>query len=157
MRQEQERATADAGGTPAIDHIQVEMVGLLREAAPGVPVPTGQHWISTRQRKVWRPPTDVYETDTCIVVKVEIAGMQYDDFCISLEPGRLIISGVRHDPAAKLGYQQMEIPYGQFQTEVRLPRAIDEEGIEATYQDGFLNVVLPKAKARQVPVINSAD
>lgn len=127
--------------------VQSDLMGLLREPVPG------QRWVSARQHKVWRPPTDVYETDTCIVVKVEIAGMDEQDFVISLNAKRLVISGVRHDPAAKLAYQQMEILYGHFETEVHLPRAIDEEGIEAIYQGGFLSVRLPKAKPRQVPIV----
>jgi HSP20 family protein len=132
-----------------VDHVQVEMLGLLRE-----PV-AGQHWVSAARHKIWRPPTDVYETDDYVVVKVEIAGMNQKDFDISLNSKRLLISGSRHDAAAKLGYQQMEILYGRFETDVHVPRAIDEDGVEATYQDGFLSVFLPKAKPRQVPVVSA--
>ena len=134
-----------------VDRIHVEMLGLLSEPVPG------QRWVSARQHKIWRPPTDVYETDDCTVVKVEIAGMVQEDFSISLEAKTLIISGVRHDPAAKLGYQQMEILYGHFETHVHLPRAVDVEKIEATYQNGFLSVRLPKARPRQVPVVGTDD
>jgi HSP20 family protein len=132
----------------SMDQIQVEMLGVLRESMPG------QRWVSARQHKTWCPPTDVYETDRSVIVKVEIAGMDRGDFSISLEGSRLTISGIRRDPAAKLGYQQMEILYGHFETHVLLPRAIDEDEIEATYQDGFLVVRLPKAKPHQVPVVN---
>jgi HSP20 family protein len=124
-----------------VDRIQAEMSGLLREPMPG------QRWVSTGRSKTWRPATDVYETDTCIVVKVEIAGMSR----------RLVISGTRHDPSSKLGYQQMEILYGPFETSVHLPRAIEEEGVEASYQNGFLSVFLPKAKPHRVPVTGIDD
>jgi HSP20 family protein len=106
---------------------------------------------------VWRPPTDVYETDDCVVVKVEVAGMAEEDFAIALDGRRLVVSGVRRDPASKLGYQQMEIQYGHFETDLHITRAIDEERIEATYRHGFLNVRLPKAKPRQVPVVSVED
>jgi HSP20 family protein len=131
-----------------MDHVHAEMLGLL-----GEPV-SGQRWVSARQHKIWRPPTDVYETDDCMVVKVEIAGMNDKDFAISLDGKKLIISGFRNDPAAKLGYQQMEIVYGNFETDVHLARAIDEERIEAIYENGFLSVRLPKVKPRQVPVVS---
>ena len=134
-----------------MDHVHAEMLSLL-----GEPV-TGQRWVSARQHKIWHPPTDVYETDDCVVVKVEIAGMAEEDFTISLDGKRLIISGVRRDPAAKLGYQQMEVLYGHFETEVHVARAIDEDRIEATYQSGFLNVRLPKVKPLQVPVVGVTD
>ena len=139
-------------GTPnSIDPMRAEMLTLL-----GEPV-ASQHWLAARQHKVWRPPTDVYETDDCVVVKVEIAGMEDEDFQLSLDGKRLIIGGIRRDPASKLGYQQMEILYGHFETDVHLARAINEEEIEATYRNGFLVVHLPKVKPRTVPVISVED
>jgi HSP20 family protein len=141
----------DQGVANSMDRVRAEMLSLL-----GEPV-AGQRWVSARQHKIWRPPTDVYETDDCVVVKVEIAGMEEEDFSISLGGKRLIISGIRRDPAAKLGYQQMEILYGHFETDVRLARAIEEDKIEATYRNGFLHVRLPKVKPRQVPVVNVSD
>jgi len=134
-----------------VEHIPAEMLGMLRESV------ASQRWVSARQHKIWRPPTDVYETDECMVVKVEVAGMAEDDFVISLDAKKLTIGGLRHDPASKLGYQQMEISYGQFETKVILPRAIDVDKIEATYQNGFLIVHLPKTKPRQVPVVNAEE
>ena len=145
MKQSRQEALEGMG------RVRAELAGLL-----GEPV-SGQRWISTRQHKTWRPPTDVYETDDCVVVKVEIAGMDEDDFVVSLDGRRLVISGVRRDPAAKLSYQQMEILYGHFETDVHLSRAIEEDKIEATYRNGFLGVRLPKAKPRQVPVVGVED
>jgi HSP20 family molecular chaperone IbpA len=141
----------EQGDSTSVDRIQVEMLGLLQEPMPG------QRWVSARQHKVWRPPTDVYETDTCVIVKVEIAGMEERDFAISLDARELTISGIRRDPASKLGYQQMEILYGHFETHVHLPWAIDPDQIEATYRNGFLQVQLPKAKPHQVPVTSADD
>jgi HSP20 family protein len=134
-----------------VEHNRAEMMGLLRESMPG------QRWMSVRLQRVWRPPTDVYELDDCFVVKVEIAGMQGDDFNISLDGKLLTVGGARHDPSAKLAYQQMEISYGAFETEVVLPRAIDPNSIEANYQNGFLTVRLPKAQPRQVPIISQEN
>ncbi|HHX65870.1 MAG TPA: Hsp20/alpha crystallin family protein [Chloroflexi bacterium] len=105
-----------------------------------------------RPRRIWRPPTDVYETDEQFVVKVEIAGADQDDIEISLIDRRLVISGRRQDPASKLIYHNMEISYGEFRTEVRLDRALNEEAVEATYENGFLFVTLPKAREYRVPI-----
>jgi HSP20 family molecular chaperone IbpA len=134
-----------------VDRVRAEMAGLLGESVGS------QRWISARQHKTWRPPTDVYETDDCVVVKVEISGMAEEDFAVALDGRRLLISGVRRDPAPKLGYQQMEILYGHFETDVYLSRAIEEDKIEATYRNGFLSVRLAKAKPRQVPVSSVED
>jgi len=118
-------------------------------------IPTTR-WMAIRQRKTWRPPTDVYETDDYIVVKVEIAGMAESDFTISLSDNLLTITGTRVDPVSKLAYQQLEIPYGDFRTDVYLPWAIDNDEVEATYQDGFLKVILPKAKPHKIHVVEIA-
>ena len=106
---------------------------------------------------VWRPPTDVYETGDNAVVIVEIAGLREHEFDIALSGRTLVISGERSDPAEKLTYQQMEIRYGKFRTQVYLPWALDSGHIEATYEAGFLKVVLPKARALRIPVEVAQD
>lgn len=115
-------------------------------------LPGGYDMYLVRPRNVWRPPTDVYETDLQIVVKVEIAGVNQDDIEISLANRRLVISGQRQDPAGKLVYHNMEISYGEFRTEVRVDWALNEADVEATYENGFLFVRLPKAQEHRVPI-----
>jgi len=102
-------------------------------------------WLLVRRHQLWSPPTDVYETDKCVVVKVEIAGMRREDFHVVLSGHTLTISGTRRDPAAKLGYHQMEIRYGEFASQVHIPGSIVQERIEASYENGFLSVILPRA------------
>jgi HSP20 family molecular chaperone IbpA len=130
----------------AKDRPLYELSGVLSE-----PVPAGR-WAFSRQRRAWCPPTDVYETADCLFVKAEIAGMQRTDLHIALKAKELTISGIRQDSSAKVGYQQMEIQYGSFESHVSLPVAVEEEAVEATYQDGFLTIRLPKAKPHQVHV-----
>ena len=97
-------------------------------------------------RRVWSPPTDVYATDTCVVVKIEIGGMRREDFTVSFEQGVLTVSGTRRDPSDKLAYQRLEIAYGDFMTQVHVPWPVEEEKVEAEYNLGFLYVLLPKRK-----------
>lgn len=119
---------------------------LLNEVVPTV------RWLATGRPQSWRPPTDVYETDGKVVVKVEVAGMSEQDFAISLSNRSLRISGTRHDPDRKQAYLQLEISYGHFCSEVFLPYAVAYDEIEATYESGFLTVVLPRAEVRHVPI-----
>lgn len=110
-------------------------------------------WFSNKPRRLWRPPTDVYETDQYVVIKVEIAGMTAEDFTISFAERLLTISGQRHDPVGKISYQNMEIPYGEFRTEVRIGWPLEQDAIEAIYENGFLFVRLPKhSREHKVPV-----
>ncbi len=112
-----------------------------------------EQWNDILQHRGWRPPTDVYETDTSAVVKVEVAGVRQGDIEISFANRILTVSGIRRDPAEKLTYQQMEINYGDFRTDVFLPWTVKEEDIEASYEDGFLVIILPKARGtHKVPI-----
>lgn len=108
-------------------------------------------WSMGGRQHCWRPPTDVYETDNHVVIKVEVAGMDEDDFAIQLRGRRLTISGVRRDPGIKRGYQNMEIRYGTFVSELELGWSVDPDAVDAAYEHGFLYVRLPKA-LRRVPV-----
>ena len=91
----------------------------------------------------WMPPTDVYETGEFAVVKIEIAGMREQDFDISFADGVLTVTGRRQDPSNKLTYHRLEVSYGEFMTQVRLPWPAAEDQIQAKYEAGFLFVVLP--------------
>jgi len=110
-------------------------------------------WVVVRHAHTWRPPTDVYETDESVVIRVEVAGMKETDFSISLADRVLVITGVRHDPSPKVAYHQLEIRYGDFRTEVFLHWAVEQDSITATYSEGFLQVMLPKVGARRVRVV----
>ena len=112
-------------------------------------------WVIWHSTQTWRPPTDVYETDEAVIVRVEIAGMRDADFMVTMHDQLLIISGTRTDPSSKMAYHQFEVRYGEFRTEVFLHWAIEQSEIGATYQDGFLTVTLPKARVRRVPVTES--
>jgi HSP20 family protein len=95
---------------------------------------------------VWRPPTDVYETETSVIVKIEIAGMRDEDLEVAIQGNLMLISGVRSDSSGRRAYHQMEIPFGKFSVGVELPPSGIIEESTAEYKDGFLTVYLPKKK-----------
>ncbi|HKZ54238.1 MAG TPA: Hsp20/alpha crystallin family protein [Anaerolineales bacterium] len=109
-------------------------------------------WRLQQRSHLWRPPTDLLETAEVFIVLVEIAGMKGAEFSVSFERQVLSIRGTRGDTGGLKAYHQMEIGYGEFVTQVRIPVPVDAEGIEAAYQDGFLRVVLPKAQAKRIPI-----
>lgn len=112
-------------------------------------------WVAPYPARPWQPPTDVYENDAGVVVRMEIAGMRAEDFSITLDERRLIIEGVRRDPEPKQTYYQMEIGYGEFRVEVLLPWTVDPECVEASYEAGFLRVFLPRPPACRVRAVTS--
>jgi HSP20 family molecular chaperone IbpA len=107
---------------------------------------------SPNRSPVWCPPTDVYQTEEEIIVRVEIAGMREADFAILLDGRKLSIRGIRADVVERRAYHQMEIRFGEFRAEIELPVAVQAEGIEAIYRDGFLRIMLPKALPRKVEI-----
>ena len=109
-------------------------------------------WRLIRQSQLWRPPTDVLETDEAYVVIVEVAGMRGAEFSVTYNQQVLSIQGTRSDTSVRKAYHQMEIAYGEFETAVRIPIPIDASNIQATYSDGFLRVVLSKTRPRKVSI-----
>jgi HSP20 family protein len=113
-----------------------------------------QQFMVLRHIHIWRPPTDVMEDEEKLIVMVEVAGMQHGEFHVAISHQRLVISGIRPVvDQSQIAYHQLEVRYGEFRSEVVLPWPVDEERIEAHYEDGFLRVELPRAQAHQVKVI----
>ncbi len=96
----------------------------------------------------WQPPTDVYETPDEIVVKMSLPGAKSEEIRVSFFEEVLTIRGFATDASAheKICFYQVEIRYGYFERSIFIPKPVDMDHIQATYKDGFLQVVLPKAK-----------
>jgi HSP20 family protein len=109
-------------------------------------------WRFNQSGSVWRPPTDVYETEDSIVVVMEVAGMQGADIQVTYDDRVLYIRGHRRRTGNAKAFHQMEISYGEFMSGVRITAAIDPSAIEATYADGFLKIQLPKVKPYRVEI-----
>jgi HSP20 family protein len=101
---------------------------------------------------IWTPPTDVYETETSLIVKVEVAGMKEEDIEVVAEEQILLIRGVRLDQNERRAYHQMEIRSGKFEVAIGLPSAINIEEATAEYSQGFLTIIFPKMQAKQIEV-----
>lgn len=101
--------------------------------------------------RAWEPRADVFEEDSRILVKVEIAGVRGEDLHLLYIPERhtLLLRGARDEPdfsdGTRTAIHQLEIFYGPFQREINLPDVtIDAANIRAQYRNGFLVVLIPK-------------
>ena len=104
----------------------------------------------------WHPPTDIYETESAVVVRVEISGMREDLFHIFIDNNILSIMGNRSDEVEKesrRSFQQMEIPFGDFFIQIPLNTAVDVEKVAAEYKNGFLKITLPKALPKHITIL----
>lgn len=114
--------------------------------------PTAGRMREISRGHVWRPPTDVFETDRDLVVRVEIAGMREEDISILLSSRYLLIRGLRQDNPERRAYYQMEIYFGEFITEVELACPVVVNEVAAEYDKGFLRVILPKEAPHKIRV-----
>jgi HSP20 family protein len=89
---------------------------------------------------------EVFDRDGHTVVRLELPGMEMEDIDISLTDGQLTIMGEKkHEEEIKEeNYYRSERSYGSFHRTVSVPQGIDESKIDATYQNGVLEVQLPK-------------
>ena len=96
----------------------------------------------------WSPNTDVYETADSLVVKMEIAGISKDDLEITLNDRVLLVRGDRKDPCRqrRCSFRQMEIDYGHFERHIVIPRSVDGSRVRAQFDNGFLQIELPKSE-----------
>lgn len=103
---------------------------------------------------MWRPPTDVYETEENVVILMEIAGMDPAKIQVEFQDRILRIMGRRLDRQPRATCHCLEVQYGEFASEVYLPGEYHVDAIKATYHDGFLTITLPKIEphARMIAV-----
>jgi HSP20 family molecular chaperone IbpA len=109
-------------------------------------------WQLSMHPNLWNPPTDVFETETKLVARVEIAGMNEEDFSVRIDQNHMVISGIRLETPEQRAFHQMEIHYGEFCSEVDLPDLLDFNKVEAEYRDGFLVVTIQKALPTHVNI-----
>lgn len=105
----------------------------------------------------WVPAVDVLEDDDRVIVRAEVPGMKPEDIDIRFENGMLTITGERKLEKEKDGqtYHRVERSYGRFVRSFTLPASIHAEKASASYENGVLEIVMPKreeAKPRRIEI-----
>lgn len=106
---------------------------------------------------MWTPAVDIYENNDFVVVKAELPGVEKDRISVEVKEGILTLRGERgFDKELKEeSYHRIERAYGSFQRSFSLPVSVDQEKVTARFQDGVLEVKLPKkdqVKPKQIEV-----
>ncbi len=100
------------------------------------------------ERQSWTPSIDVIETEDSIKLKAELAGMDPSDISIEVQDNVLTVSGERRfqEEVKEDKYYRIERRYGSFSRSIALPQTVNEDGIVAKYENGVLEVSVPKAE-----------
>ena len=111
----------------------------------------------TTAARRWIPAMDLVETEEHFVLKADLPGMTENDVNIELENNVLTVSGERkteHEEKHE-GYFRLERSAGAFSRSLTLPEGIDADAIAATFDNGVLEVRIPKpaqAQPRRVQI-----
>ena len=107
----------------------------------------GQQHDSGTSPAAWAPAVDISERKVAYLVSAELPGVSAGEVEITVEDGLLTIQGERrfaHDSAEEKVHRA-ERCYGQFRRSITLPSHIEADKIEASAQDGVLQILVPKA------------
>ena len=105
----------------------------------------------------WGPALDMRETESEVVVDVEIPGLEPEELDISVTDNTLTVRGERRSEKeeGKGDYHLSERHYGSFVRSVALPAPVDPDKATASQKSGVVTVTLPKtekAKAKKIKV-----
>jgi HSP20 family protein len=103
------------------------------------------------------PPLDIVETDTELLVRMDLPGVDEKDIEVSIQNESLTIRGQKKEERNEPGrtYHVVERPAGPFSRTVRLPVQVRLDMVRATFKKGVLEVELPKkelAQARKIEI-----
>jgi len=94
------------------------------------------------------PKIDIWEDDEKYVLEAELPGFDKKDIDVNISDDVLTIRATRKKEEEKKdkNYYYAERSYGEFVRSVRLPAEVDKKGIKAKYNNGVLELTLPKTK-----------
>ena len=106
-------------------------------------------------------PIEVSETDNELVVKASLPGVKPEEVDITVQNDVLTIKAEHKETSEdnKREFYRREIRYGSFARTLSLPMKVDADQAEASYENGVLQLRLPKAasaRPKQIKVGSSA-
>jgi HSP20 family protein len=94
----------------------------------------------------WIPAMDLVETEDALVLRGDLPGMTEEDVDIEIKDNLLTVSGERKSENEEKGegFHRVERAFGRFSRSLNLPQGIDPEKVEAKFDNGVLEVRIPK-------------
>jgi HSP20 family protein len=101
--------------------------------------------------QTWVPALDVWETPNEVVYAFDLPGIPEDQIALEVKDETLTVSAERQkvDETNENGFYRFERRYGTFTRGVGLPQGVDPDAISARYENGVLEVRVPKPEAQK--------
>ena len=99
----------------------------------------------------WIPAMDLMEREDHFVLRADLPGLTEDDVSIEIQDGTLTVSGERKEEheSRERGWYRLERQFGSFSRSLTLPEGVDADGVSAEFQNGVLEVRIPKPEERK--------
>jgi HSP20 family protein len=120
-----------------MDRLQREMNRLFEETYP-----------TRARRATGYPAMNVWTNDEGLIITTEVPGVKPQDIDVSVVGDTLTLSGSRKPDEIKEDsrYHRQERGYGDFTRSIQLPFPVNVKKVEATFQNGVLNISMPRAE-----------
>jgi HSP20 family protein len=94
----------------------------------------------------WLPPVDITESDDALLLSFDLPGLNENEIQVELDDNVLTVSGERRrtSEVKQDDYFRYERRFGAFSRSVALPAGVKDDQIEASYENGVLEVRVPK-------------
>jgi HSP20 family protein len=98
------------------------------------------------QSSTWLPAVDVWETENELMLSFDLPGIPEEDIGVELDDNVLTVSGQRSRDYEQSNerYYRFERRFGSFSRGVTLPPGVQEDAISASYENGVLQIRVPK-------------
>jgi HSP20 family protein len=114
----------------------------------GLPIMFGSNGM---QEMMFMPKVDISSTDNAYTIEVEVPGMDEEDIRLEVtRDGELCICGekrLENDKQEK-DFHRVERSYGSFSRTLSLPEDVDQENIEASFNNGVLTITAPRLEGQ---------
>lgn len=114
----------------------------------------GSGFLANFNKGISLPAVNIIETAEAYALEIAVPGMKKSDFTIDIDNKVLSISSSKKESHEEnnANYTRREFGYSAFKRTFTLPDTVEEDNVSATYNDGILNVHLPKREeAKQKP------
>jgi HSP20 family protein len=111
-----------------------------------------------RQGRGFAPAIDIVEQDDRFVLTADLPGLTEGDVKLEILDGVLTISGERkseHEQSGD-GYRRLERSFGSFSRRLSLPKGVDADAVKASFDNGVLEVQVPKPAETQPKLVEIA-